>query len=572
MSTTELLSTRFSKHLAILNGLVPASMLAWDAARHQLGVNQVNFAIRTTGMIGLVLITLTLLVTPLRRLTGWHKLVGIRRNLGVLGFGYLAAHFAIFFVFDRQGSISSTASEIVQRVYLWFGTGALALMVPLAVTSTDAMVMRLGAPRWKHLQRLAYVIAAAAVVHYYLLVKSDVRLPRAFALAVGALLAYRAIVHYLELRASARAARASLATAAGAAPRQGAFWSGEMILARMFDESPDVRTFRFVPVDGGPLPFTHVAGQYLTVTLTIDGLRINRCYTIASSPTQRAYCEISVKRMPDGAGSRHLHDAWREGQRVRLAAPAGRFVFAGTDEDRVVLIAGGIGITPTMSIVRSLTDRCWPGRIDVLYSVRRVSDIVFRDELAHLQVRFPNLRARVIVSGDRDTPWDGMRGHITRDVIDECLPGLSRGPILVCGPAPMMAAVRHTLVGMGVPDHEIHQEAFVSAARDTFDAPPASNDHVADAVLDGVPPRIAFSRTGTATEPSPGQSVLEAAEDAGVQIPFECRSGICGQCKTRLIAGRVVMDAEDALSARDRSNGLILACQSRAIGAIELDA
>lgn len=336
-----LIDTRFAKRLAIVNGCVPGVLLLWDAARHQLGVNEVNFAIRTTGLIGLILIALTLAVTPLRALTGWNRLIAVRRNAGVIAFFYLATHFLIFFWFDRQRSLSGTLAEIVMRRYLWFGAGALALMLPLALTSTDGMVARLGARRWKRLQRLAYLIAVLGVVHYYMLVKSDVRQPLAFATVIGLLLLYRIGAHYAGLRAEVRAARATRAAAPAPSTRR-PFWSGELAISRIFAESHDVRTFRFTPVDGGPLPFTHVAGQYLNLALTIDGTRVNRSYTIASSPTGNAYCEISVKKTPGGYASHHLHDTWRQGQRVRVSAPAGRFVFAGapSDASRVVLIAG----------------------------------------------------------------------------------------------------------------------------------------------------------------------------------------------------------------------------------------
>ena len=169
------LDTPFVKRLAIVNAGVPAVLLVWDAYRHQLGANEVNFAIRTTGLIGLILLILALAITPVRALTGWNRLIAMRRNLGVIGFFYLASHFLIFFWFDRQASVSSTLGEIVKRRYLWFGTGALVLMIPLALTSTDRMVQRLGAKRWKRLHRLVYVMAVAGVTHYYLLVKSDVR-------------------------------------------------------------------------------------------------------------------------------------------------------------------------------------------------------------------------------------------------------------------------------------------------------------------------------------------------------------------------------------------------------------
>ena len=558
---------RFAKKLAIVNGLVPVVLLAWDAWHHQLGVNEVNFAIRTTGLIGIILLTLTLAITPLRKLTGWNTLISIRRNLGVLGFFYIALHFFIFFWWDRARDVGSTFEEIVEREYLWFGFGALLLMIPLAVTSLDSMVSRLGARRWKLLHRLTYAVVIGGVVHYYLLVKSDVRPPLVFAVIVGILLAFRVVAHYAELRREVKTARDKIAAAKASAAKASTkkFWSGELEIARIFDETHDVKTFRFVSPDGGALPFQHVAGQYINLHLTIDGKRVNRSYTIASSPTRQAYCEISVKRAPNGYGSKHLHETWREGALVKVSAPAGKFYFAGHESERVVLIAGGIGITPMMSVVRSLTDRGWKGDMYLIFSVRLVKDIVFADELRYLQARFPNLHVKITVSQDPDTAWDGARGQITRELIASFVPGLTRGPVMLCGPDPMMTAMRATLVAMGVPDAEIHQEAFISP-------PAADSTPVDDAPAEAAgPANIRFERTRKTAE-STELTVLEAAEDCGVTIPFECRSGICGQCKTRLISGKVTMEVQDALTSADRAKGLILACQARATRDTVVDA
>jgi ferredoxin-NADP reductase/DMSO/TMAO reductase YedYZ heme-binding membrane subunit len=576
----KLIDARFAKRLVLVNGVVPLVLLAWDAYHHQLGVNEVNFAIRTTGMVGLVFLVLSLLVTPLRRLTGWNTLIAIRRNLGVFGFVYLATHFAIFFAFDRAGSITSTLAEIIERVYLWFGTAALVLMIPLAATSPDGMVSRLGAKRWKLLHRLAYPIVICGVVHYYLLVKSDVRQPFAFAVIAGALLAYRLVQHYVDLRAEVRTAREKLSRARTTAPRKRTFWSGELKVARIFDETRDVRTFRLVAPEGGPLPFDYVPGQYLNLALTIDGKRVNRSYTIASSPTRRDYCEISVKRAANGYASRHLHQALREDSVLKVSAPAGRFVFPDGKASRCVLIAGGVGITPMMSTVRSLTDRCWPGEIYLLFSVRTLGDVVFRDELAYLQARFPNLHVRVTLTQDPDSIWDGARGQISREMIESFVPGLTRGPILLCGPDPMMTAMRRLLVDqLGIPDEEVLQEAFVSPPATMAPEPPALRAPLTGSDAPGSSPvaagevvSVRFQRTGKTAELPVELTVLEAAEDAGVAIPFECRSGICGQCKTHLISGTVTMDVQDALTPADRAKRLILACQARAVGDVIIDA
>ena len=558
------MDAKFAKRLVLLNGLVPALVLAWDAYRGQLGVNEVNYAIRTTGLIGLIFLTLSLAITPLRKVTGWNVLIAVRRNLGLYGFFYILAHFLIFFVWDRAFSLGSTLEEIYERVYLWFGFGALVMMIPLAVTSTDAMVSRLGAKRWKLLHRLNYPIVAAGVVHFYLLVKADTTRPVAFGIVVGGLLLFRVGGHYVDLRNELKKVKEKARRALPAAPAKKKFWSGELVVSRIFQETPDVKTFRFTLPGGGPLPFEHVAGQYLNVALMIDGKRVNRSYTIASSPTRHSYCEISVKRAPDGWASKHLHDTVMEGDKLKIGAPAGKFYFAGHESERVVLIAGGVGITPMMSIVRSLTDRCWTGDIYLMFSVRKRNDVVFETELRELEKRFPNLHVLVTLSEEPDAAWDGARGFISKDLIQKFVPDLKQGPVLVCGPDPMMTAMRKILVDIGVPDGEVLQEAFISPKQG------------AEASQDGVelvePGAGAIQFKNGARVDAPGLTVLEAAEECGVNIPFECRSGICGQCKTKLVAGRVTMEVQDALTPADRAKGLVLACQARPVKDVIVDA
>lgn len=559
--------------LVVACGLVPLALLAWDALHDALGANDVNFAIRTTGLVGLVLLMLTLAVTPLRRLTGWAMILGARRALGLLAFTYLAVHFAIFFLWDREASVSSTVHEIGERTYLLLGFIGLVIMTALAATSTDRMVARLGAKRWKLLHRLVYVAAILGVVHFLLLVKSDIRAPRAFAFVLGALLLFRAVRHYLDLRARAhRAPRAVTAAPAAAAPRRRRFWTGDLRVARVFDETPDVRTFRLVPPDGGPLPFEHVPGQYLNVALDIGGQRVNRSYTIASAPGRSGYVEITVKRTGGGWASHHLHDAVRAGDLLRVSAPAGRFVFTGEGAERVLLIAGGVGVTPIMAVVRDLTDRAWPGEILVAFGVRRREDVIFADELAWLARRHPNLRVAITLSGAGDA-WDGARGHVDEALLRGLAPDLGerRIPVLLCGPDAMMAATKALLLRLGVPEDDVATEEFVSPVGEA-----AAESTISEAdrqALDaGAPASVTFARSGVTAEVPPGETILEAAEDAGLSLPYECRSGICGQCKATLRAGRVAMPVQDALTADERDRGVILACQARPIGACEIDA
>ncbi len=418
---------RFAKFLVLVNAGVPGVLLAWDAWHHTLGANPVNFAILTTGMLALVFLILTLLVTPLRKISGWNWLIFSRRTLGLYAFFYACLHFSIFFALDRSFSVHSTLTEMVKRKYLIIGSIGLLVMVPLAVTSTNAMIKRLGAKRWHTLHRLTYVAAIAGVIHYYMQVKADVRQPLAFAGALTVLLGYRAITN----RKNAPAQQA----AATSRPR---IWSGTLKVARIAQETPDVRTFRFASPEGGRLPFEHRPGQYLVISLMIDGRKVNRPYTISSPPTRADYCEITVKREAQGLVSRHLHDTLREGDSIALSAPTGRFIFDGTQADSIVLIAGGVGITPLMAIARYLTDKNWKGDIFFIFSGKTPNDIIFRKELEELQKRFQNLRLHVTLSRAEGTDWMGYKGRVNAEFLSKAIPDIARHPVYLCGPTSMM--------------------------------------------------------------------------------------------------------------------------------------
>lgn len=196
---------RFAKLLVLVCGLVPMALLVWDQAHHRLGANPQNFVILTTGMMTLIFLTLTMAVTPVRKIFGLNWVIQLRRMLGLYAFFYGCLHFLCFYSLDRAFSISSTLHEIVARKYIWFGMTALLVMVPLAITSTNAMIKRLGGKRWRTLHRLAYVAAIAGVIHYYMQVKADVRLPLVFIAVLSVLLGYR-VLDYFRNRKPAPAA------------------------------------------------------------------------------------------------------------------------------------------------------------------------------------------------------------------------------------------------------------------------------------------------------------------------------------------------------------------------------
>src|SRR5690349_2947221 len=186
----------FPKLVVFINALIPLVLLLWDLYRKRVGPNPLEFATRTTGMLTLVFLCLALAVTPLRKIFGVNLLVKFRRMFGLFAFFYGSLHLLTYVWFDRQFHLLSTIEDIGRRPFILAGMTAFVLMFPLAITSTNKMVKRLGGKRWAQLHRLVYLAAIAAVVHFWMLVKSDTSLPFTFAFIVLFLLGYRLLLKY----------------------------------------------------------------------------------------------------------------------------------------------------------------------------------------------------------------------------------------------------------------------------------------------------------------------------------------------------------------------------------------
>jgi sulfoxide reductase heme-binding subunit YedZ len=187
---------RFAKLVLLVNSLVPLTLLLWDWYRKQVGANPLEFITRTTGILTLVFLLISLAVTPLRRTTGLNWLTRFRRMLGLFAFFYGSLHLMTYVAFDRFFRLKTIPGDVVKRPFIAIGMTAFFLMVPLAITSTDKMVKRLGGKRWISLHRLVYLSGILGVLHYYMLVKSDVRMPLTFGFVLALLLGFRIFSKY----------------------------------------------------------------------------------------------------------------------------------------------------------------------------------------------------------------------------------------------------------------------------------------------------------------------------------------------------------------------------------------
>jgi sulfoxide reductase heme-binding subunit YedZ len=187
---------RFSKLIIFVNGLVPLTLMLWDWAHHRVGANPLEFVTRTTGMLTLVFLIISLAVTPVRKVTGANWLVKLRRLLGLYAFFYGFLHLLTYVWFDRGLRLTTVPGDIVKRPFIAIGMAAFFLMVPLAITSTNKMIKRLGGKGWNRLHKLVYLAGVAGVLHFWLLVKSDTRLPLTFAFILALLLGHRLLVRF----------------------------------------------------------------------------------------------------------------------------------------------------------------------------------------------------------------------------------------------------------------------------------------------------------------------------------------------------------------------------------------
>ena len=343
-------------------------------------------------------------------------------------------------------------------------------------------------------------------------------------------------------------------------------WKGHLRVGSIVTETPTLKTFRLLP-SGHFLPFTFIPGQFLNVAFSIGGARMNRSYSIASSPTQREYVELAIRREPRGAVSRHIDDLVKVGDDIEAGGPIGRFTFTGTEADSIVLIAAGVGITPMMSITRYLTERSWAGDIFFLYVCRTPADFIFADEAAALQRLNPKLHVAVTLTRAEGTDWKGARGRISKEWLTQIVPDLASRRIHLCGPPEMMVSTRAILSDLGVPPESIKTEAF-GAVKPT----PAAAGTTAAPTAPATGPLVTFSKNDKSAKIHTDQTILELSEELGIGIEFSCRVGTCGICKVRMTAGEVEMEVQDALDNDDKTSGIILACQAKPTGEVAVEA
>lgn len=326
--------------------------------------------------------------------------------------------------------------------------------------------------------------------------------------------------------------------------------SASLIVREIIRETDDACSVVLEPPPERAAEFTYRPGQFLTLHLPLAGGAVARCYSLCSSPDVDDGLRIAVKRIRDGAGSNWINDHLGLGDEVECLPPGGVFTPKNLDAD-LLLFAGGSGITPILSILKSAL-AAGRGRVVLVYANQHERSVIFAAQLRDLVAQHPE-RLHVL-------HWlESVQGLPSRDLLKALIAPYSAYTAFVCGPSPFMETVTHALRECGVPPSRVHIEKFRSLAENPFDMPvtsPVDDDGPTTALqveLDGQ----------THTFDWPRQTkLLDFLLDKGLKAPYSCRQGACSACACILDEGEVKMLTNDILEQEDLDEGYRLGCQS----------
>lgn len=333
------------------------------------------------------------------------------------------------------------------------------------------------------------------------------------------------------------------------------------------DEAPQVKTFTFR--SDNQTWFRYKPGQFVTFELPVGDDPLLRTYTLSSSPSRPFSISVTVKAQTDSVGTRWMFDNLKPGVRIKAFGPMGDFTHHNHPAPKYLFISAGSGITPMMSMLRWLND-CAPWTdVSFVNCARRPEEIIFRKELELLGAQMPGLSLGFLIeerSSSRES-WFGHMGRIDATRLPLLAPDFREREVFCCGPDPFMRAVRGMLEAAGFDMNFYHQESFGAPPVEPVLAPADDADGAVEAQLP-----IRFAASDVDGICLSGQTVLQAARASGVRISAACEFGLCGTCRIRKVSGEVEMNHNGGILDDEIAEGYILACCSRPLTALEIEA
>ncbi|GAB3539564.1 2Fe-2S iron-sulfur cluster-binding protein [Spirosoma fluminis] len=312
-------------------------------------------------------------------------------------------------------------------------------------------------------------------------------------------------------------------------------------------------------------------GQFLTFLLTINGQKIRRSYSMASSPHVDVSLAVSVKRVPGGLASNYLCDRIKAGDIVETLDPMGTFTPKLDPQNRrtLVLVGAGSGITPLFSMAKSALHVEPNSRVWLIYGNRNQASIIYKAHLDAMEQAYGRSRFQVThVLSQPDAGWTGLEGRLNQHTLTKLLdqmPAADRqnASFYLCGPDGMMAEARSALALVGVSAERVFKESYVTApvpAGDVVEEPLTADDEGSPEVT------VIYEGSEYKFAVAPHQTILEAALDLDIDLPYSCQAGMCTACMGRCTSGKVKLDEEDGLSDSELKAGYVLTCVAHPVG------
>ncbi|MBQ0757339.1 MAG: hybrid-cluster NAD(P)-dependent oxidoreductase [Amphritea sp.] len=345
----------------------------------------------------------------------------------------------------------------------------------------------------------------------------------------------------------------------------------EVRCVKVIAETHDVTTFTFGMSQ--PVLFFFKPGQFVTLELEIEGERVMRSYTISSSPSIPYSFSITVKRVVDGKVSNWLHDNLKPGDQLAVHGPVGQFNCMDYPAEKILLLSGGVGITPVMSMARWWFDT--DSEVDMVFahSARSPKDIIFARELEYMSTRIDNFQMHLICEKTEiGQAWGGYRGYLNHHMLSLIAPDFMEREVFCCGPEPYMKAIKSMLQDAGFDMDRYHEESFgATPVKDVEQA----EKHADAAEIEDLQPKdmvqVTFTDAGKEVAVALGTNLNEAAIEAGVNISKACGVGICGACRVKVVSGDFEMAQNGGISEEEIAQGYVLSCCTSVTGNIEID-
>lgn len=512
-----------------------------------------------------------LLGTGYRRHNFWQRLPDSIKNLNIYNLHNRTAYCALALVLLHPLLLlfdSATKFKFIdiifpinaphQKLFVAFGTIAMFGIITVIITTQEAIKNKMSFRFWKNIHLISYCTTILFIIHGIMIdpelkdrdidfLDAEKVLSEVCFLTLMAAVFFR-VRYQRKFQAGSRK-----------------FHS--IKISEVIEETKDAKSFVLSIPEKIKNQFAYTTGQFIIIKLRINGKEYKRSYSLSSGLYTDAKFQITVKRIKDGIVSNYLNDRIKVGDELLIFPPSGNFFKEPTQNAKrnYILFAGGSGITPIYSIIKTQLNKYPNNYVRLIYANRDPDAIIFYKDLDALRKLFPERFSLTYIVSQASAGWNGMIGHLDSDKIklfleEQRIFPIANSEYYICGPSPFMELVEHELQNDGVPNEKLHLERFISIGDGSqpiiIGIEPAEinlKESIINATLNGKDNKVSCKKDET---------ILDAFLAAGVNAPYSCKEGVCSSCMAKLIKGKVQILNAQSLTDIDISENRILTCQA----------